>query len=392
MQQLNFDLEQQVQQRTAELRLAFDFEATLKRIADRVRDSLDVNQIANTAVRELALCLGVICCNAALYDRDRGTSTIYFEYAAGAPSQKRVSQMDDFPELHYQLIEGQFFQFCSLFPNPLRGRTATLACPIADDRGVLGALWLVRSERHTFNEQDIRLVLQVANQCAIAIRQARLYQASQAQVRELERLNVLKDDFVSTVSHELRTPISSIRLAIQMLGIQLDRELGLKAELAKAPGEQNPTARYFRILQQECEREIKLIEDLLDFQRLDDGGNPPVPESIDVSAWLPQIVGHFRDRARERQQTLTVNCPPQLPRLASDSTYLERVVSELLMNACKYTPPGETIAAIACLEGGEMRLRVSNTGVVIPADELPHIFDKFYRVPGNDPWQQGGTG
>ncbi|MEM9153427.1 MAG: GAF domain-containing protein [Cyanobacteria bacterium P01_F01_bin.33] len=392
VQQLNADLERQVQQRTAELRLAFDFESTLQRIADRVRDSLDVNQIANTAVRELALCLGVICCNAALYDRDRGTSTIYFEYAVGVPSQRRVSQMEDFPELHYQLLKGHYFQFCSLLSNPLRGRSAMLACPIVDDRDVLGALWLVRSEQRTFSDQDIRLVLQVANHCAIAIRQARLYQAAEAQVRELERLNGLKDDFVSTVSHELRTPITSIRLAIQMLGIHLDRELDLAAELAKPPAKHNPTARYFRILQQECDREIKLIDNLLDFQRLEDNRNPPVAEPIDIANWLPRVVAPFCDCASNRQQTLTIECSQSLPKFTSDPSYLERILSELLANACKYTPAGERIAAIAFLEGNSMHLKITNTGILIPPDELPHIFEKFYRIPTNDPWLQGGTG
>lgn len=392
VQQLNADLERQVRQRTAELRLAFDFESTLQRIADRVRGSLDVNQIANTAVRELALCLGVICCNAALYDRDRGTSTIYFEYAAGAPSQKRVSQMDDFPELHYQILEGHDFQFCSLFPNPLRGRTAMLACPIADDRDVLGALWLVRNEQRTFSEQDIRLVRQVANHCAIAIRQARLFQAAEAQVKELERLNGLKDDFVSTVSHELRTPIASIRLAIQMLGIHLERELNLTADLDKPAAERGPIARYFHILKQECEREIKLIDNLLDFQRLEDNRNPPSAEPVDLAAWLPRVVAPFRDRASARNQSFTLECPSTLPHPLTDSSYLERVLSELLANACKYTPPGDRIAVFASHQGDNIYLKTVNTGTSIPPEELANVFDKFYRIPGNDPWQQGGTG
>ncbi len=78
--------------------------------------------------------------------------------------------------------------------------------------------------------------------------------------------------------------------------------------------------------------------------------------------------------------------------LLGDSTSLERILAELLNNACKYTPPGERITMTACAANGVIQLKVSNSGVEIPAHELPRIFDKFYRVPSADPWKQGGTG
>ena len=185
--------------------------------------------------------------------------------------------MEAFPEVYHQLLEGQYFQFCSVFPNPVRGHVAMFACPILDDRDVLGDLWLIHDKDHGFGDIEIRLVQQVANQCAIAIRQARLYQAAQSQVAELERLNTLKDDFLSTVSHELRTPVTSMKVALQLLGITLNQEFSLDEELRKPRTEQDRLARYFQILQEECEREITLINDLLDLQRLDLGNHPITP-------------------------------------------------------------------------------------------------------------------
>ncbi len=67
-------------------------------------------------------------------------------------------------------------------------------------------------------------------------------------------------------------------------------------------------------------------------------------------------------------------------------------MAELLNNACKYTPPGEKILITGCTLLNTLQLQISNSGVEIPADELPFIFDRFYRVPSGDPWQQGGTG
>lgn len=394
VQQLNAELENQVEQRTRQLRQALDFEATLKRITDRVRDSLDESQILQTAVEELTGVLGAKGSNTALYDLEQGTSTIYYEYNESLPPyQGRVAQMEAFPEVYHQLLDGQYFQFCSKEPNPVRGHVAMFACPIRDDRGVLGDLWLINEKDYGFEEQEIRLVQQVANQCAIAIRQARLYQAAQAQVKELERLNQLKDDFLSTVSHELRTPVTSMRVALQLLGVTLNQELSLNEELKKPKTSQNRVARYYQVLKEECEREISLINDLLDLQRLDGGNHPITPQQINLQSWLKGIANGFHERAQSREQTLNILLPDSLPQIVSDQASLERVFAELLNNACKYTPPGETISVSAIAEADDqVQIVVANTGVEIPASELPRIFDKFYRVPSSDPWKQGGTG
>lgn len=397
VQRLNTDLEQQVAQRTEELQTALEFEATLKRITDRVRDSLDVNQIMLTAVKELTEALDVKGSNTSLYDLEQGTSTIYYEYNSSSPSyQGRVAQMEAFPEVYHQLLDGQYFQFCSVEPNPVRGYVAMLACPVVDDRGVLGDLWLINDRDYGFNDLEIRLVQQVANQCAIAIRQARLYQAAQSQVAELERLNTLKDDFLSTVSHELRTPVTSMRVALQLLGVTLNQEFDLTADLQKPKTEQTRIGRYYSILQEECEREISLINDLLDLQRLDVGNHPIQPEPILLETWLTGWIDSFVTRAKSRNQTLKLVATSTLPVLHTDMASLERVLAELLNNACKYTPPGEDITLEIlpnpAAPSEQVCLALTNTGVTIPAEEMTRIFDKFYRVPSADPWKQGGTG
>ncbi|MBF2028638.1 MAG: PAS domain-containing protein [Oscillatoriales cyanobacterium C42_A2020_001] len=409
VQRLNSDLERQVQIRTAELQLASEFEATLKRITDRVRDSLDEDQILQTAVRELAIAIGVTGCNAALYDLENRTSKVSYEYTDSlVPLQGRVVQMDNFPEGYRQLIQGQHFQFCSLVPNPLRGYVAMLACPILDDQGVLGDLWLVTQKYRAFNDQDIRLVQQVANHCAIAIRQARLYQKAQAQVKELEKLNRLKDDFLSTVSHELRTPMSNIKMATQMLEVMLfntktqaEQNGNPRLEPSSQSASMQKAVRYFQILKDECQREINLINDLLDLSRLETGIDVPTLETIDLTGWIQQLVQPFMERARNQQQQLRLEVS-LLPPITTDPSRLERIVGELLNNACKYTPAGESITVSAALIPNSTPLQslhqtaleivIANSGVEILPDELTRIFDKFYRIPNNDPWKHGGTG
>ncbi|MBW4690948.1 MAG: PAS domain S-box protein [Lyngbya sp. HA4199-MV5] len=408
VQQLNIDLEGEVQNRTAELQLAYDFEATVKHIMEKVRDSLDEDQILQTAVQELASTLGVKCCNAALFNLEAGTSTVHYEYSSDLPPvQGRVSQMDAFPELYSQLLDSQTFQFCSLLVYPERGQVTMLTSSIFDDQGVLGDLWLIDQSYRIFSQRDLQLVQQVANQCAIALRQARLYHVAQTQVEELERLNRLKDDFLSTVSHELRSPMASIKIATKMLEITLQPTGILDTADSTA-------ARYLQILRSECNRETSLINDLLDLARLDAGTDQLNLTPVDLSTWIADLVAAFETRTREQQQTLTTHLPPHLPTLTTDLSYLERILTELLHNACKYTPRGETITVAVALEDEEaaregeerepcllsiapspalaLNLQVSNSGVSIPASECDRVFDKFYRIPNNDPWKHGGTG
>jgi PAS domain S-box-containing protein len=392
-QRWNSNLERQIRARTSQLQLAYNFEATLKRITDEVRDSLEVDQILQAALQEVAKAIGVNGCNASLYDLEAQTSTVHYEYTnILSPYQGRVVQMNAFPEVYTQLLTGQAFQFCSLTPNPERGRVVMLTCPMKDDQGVLGDLWLIHHPDYSFTEQDIRLVQQVANQCAIAIRQARLFQAAQAQVKELERLNQLKDDFLSTVSHELRTPMTNIKLAIQMLEVVLKQTGVLEDTNQRAH-------KYFSILQTECRREIGLINDLLDLSRLESGSESLELSNVDLFTWIPSVTQSFVERAHSHQQRLLLNLEPTLPIVESDRSHLERILSELLQNACKYTPAGEKIIVAAQLQEHSLdasqktiALSVTNTGIEIPPEELSRIFEKFYRIPNNDPWQHGGTG
>jgi len=402
-QRLNLDLEQQVRQRTEELMNSLKHESTLKRITDRVRDSLDERVILEAALQELTIMLKLAGCNAALYDLNQGTSTIQYDYAESIPTLRgRVAQMEDFPEIYQQLKRAFCFQFCSLLPNPVRGRVAMLACPIFVDsqateaappgaQSVLGDLWLIHQHDHMFNESEIRLVQQVANQCAIAIRQARLYQAAQVQVRELAELNRLKDEFLSTVSHELRTPITNIKMAIQML---------------RNSSTDDRRAKYIGILEQEAVREAELINDLLDLQQLQAAPRPVELEPIELQDWLPRLLEPFQLRFTARQHQFQMEADLGLPTIATEVGSLRRILAELLNNACKYTAPGGQISLIVAMEPitktitetiteinqpEQISFTISNQAI-IPEVEISKIFDKFYRCPNADPWKQGGTG
>ncbi|MBD1926157.1 GAF domain-containing protein [Trichocoleus sp. FACHB-90] len=396
VQQLNSNLERQVQERTAQLQQSLKFEGMLKRITDKVRDSLDESQILQTAVQELAIGLGIGYCGTALYNLEEGTSTICQEYTTSLPSyQNSVVQMAAFTEIYSNLLQGQYLQFCQLdskLTDPIPSHFTALACPIFDNQGVLGNLWLLHHQEYLFNELEIRLVQQVANQCAIAIRQARLYQATRVQVKELEKVNQLKDDFLSTVSHELRTPISNMKMAVEMLEDIILQPNNSFGNATQENPDNSQSLIYFEMLNEECEREINLINDLLQLQQVNAGLYPLERIDIELQHWIPYVIEPFEQRTKNQQQILQVEIPEELPILYSDSFSLERIITELVNNACKYTPPGEKITVAVREVAGMIQISVSNSGIEIPESELPRVFDQFYRIPSNDRWKHGGTG
>lgn len=389
LQQWAITLEKQVQERTAEIQRNLDLEAMLQRITERVRNSLDEDQILETVVQELGQVLDLECCDTGIYNSDRTQSTIAHEFTQSACVAKgttfAIASASHY-DIYTTLFQGQAVQFCDLIPCPFRTQyhhVTVLACPILNDQQVVGDLWLYRHAAFTLAE--MQFVQQISNQCAIALRQSRLYQAAQAQVVELERLNRLKDDFLSTVSHELRTPMSNIKMATQMLEITLGN-LGILTD------ESTPINRYFNVLREEGQREINLINDLLDLTRVDAGMETLNFTTVDLPLYLPPLIRPFVERTRQQNQQFVLQIPTDLPPLTTDLSYLDRTLSELLHNACKYTPPQETITLSAEATSTDLMIQVTNSGVEIPAVEYDRVFDRFYRIPNNDPWKHGGTG
>jgi len=384
-------LETQVDRRTQQLQQSFEFEATLKRLTDRVRDSLNEDEILHRAVEELAIALGVRGCNAAIYDLERQTSTVKYEYTTFHKRiQGSILDMNNFAG-YRQLVSGQYFQYCGTIAVPSRGQVTMLACPIRDDQGVLGDLWLIKPAREAFSDREIRLVQQVANQCAIAIRQARLYQTAQGQVAELGRLNQLKDDFLSTVSHELRTPMANMKMALQMLEISRQRQAQANSTTQNSSAAPDPSQRYFAILKEAVQRESTLIENLLDLSRIHIQSAPPQLSTIEPRRWLKQIVQPYYEKHGDRLRW-QLFLPDYLPLLQTDADYLQRILMELLDNACKYTPDGESITVSVQLEQGWLSFSIGNSGTEISPVEQRRIFERFYRIPTSDPWKHGGTG
>ncbi|MGY2802227.1 PAS domain S-box protein [Thermostichus sp. MS-CIW-25] len=392
LQAANAELRYQVEVRNAELAQRVRYEQLLRLIGDKVRSSLDEQEILATVVRELTQAFQLGACGVALINPETQTYTLAHEAAGSLPPSGQVALPLD-PLLLGQLRQGQTLHFST--DHPLRGRCTLLACPLlvgqqegqfsSNTGSLLGFLKLIRLPWEGFTEAEIHFAEQVATQCSIAIRQARLYQATQAQLRQLQQLNELKEEFLSMVSHELRTPLTSTKMALKMLEVH-----GLSE--AQIP--------YFNILKQEWQKELDLVNDLLDLQRLEAGSRALEIVRFEVQGWLEKLLQTFILRFQERQLAFVPHIPSEPVFFSSDVGLLTRILSELLTNAAKYTPTGQQVylevavvrASSAEHLASQLHLRVLNTGVEIPPEHLPQIFEKFYRVPQLDWAHQGGTG
>ncbi|MFS8877858.1 GAF domain-containing protein [Synechococcus sp. H55.8] len=389
LQQANAELDYQVRVRNGQLQQAYEDEALLQLITEEIRSSLDEHKILETVAQELALRLGLSGCMIALHDPERQVSVLALDYRPGEGIRRFPLEIPfaDFAEVLQQLQGGQFCYFSNLGHPcwPSYDRHTLLVLPICDAQEgeslLLGNICGSRPPGQVFGEREQRLMRRVASQCAIAIRQARLFQTVQQQVQQLQELNHLKDEFLHMVSHEMRTPLTNMKLAIAFLS---------KANLTERE------QRYLQILEMETNRELDLINELLELQAIEAGNRDLNLTWLSPQEWIPNLSEPFRLRAAQQNQQFQLEWDPDLLPLCTDESLLSRVVGELLNNACKYTPAGESI----CLRFSQTHqqnrpgwlIEVRNTGVEIPPEALPHVFEKFYRIPQLDRRKAGGTG
>ena len=205
---------------------------------------------------------------------------------------------------------------------------------------------------------------------------------------ELRRLEKIRKDFVANVSHELRTPLTSIKGYVEAL---LD---GAKDDPAAS-------VKFLEIILKQSDRLNLIIEDLLELSKIESGGISLKEEPLELRSVIDRTLSIITPIAEKNHHRLVTAVDPSLPPVAGDEGRLVQVLTNLLDNAVKYTPAGGTItvgAKLAPLLGNAeppirtIELSVADTGIGIPEEDRPRVFERFYRVDKARSRELGGTG
>ena len=239
-----------------------------------------------------------------------------------------------------------------------------LAVPLSVKGQVIGVLnALNKAKGQSFDEDDVNVLTILTAQAAVAIENARLFQQS---------------DLLTEVVHELRTPLTSIRGYSKMLLLAEDIGQEKKLEFAET-------------IHREAVRLGQMLNDFLDLARLESGRTHMAQELVNISEVISQTLAILQPQAAERQVSIALQVPKTLPTLIGDPDRLKQVMVNLVSNAVKYNHEGGRVDIEAKVGEDELNVVVKDTGRGIAEEDLPYIFEKFYRV--DDPEQQAkGTG
>jgi len=193
---------------------------------------------------------------------------------------------------------------------------------------------------------------------------------------ELERSRELRRQMTADIAHELRTPLSII--------------LGRAETLAD--GMLPPTPEVFQVIHQEALRVNRLVEDLRLLSLSDAGELPLERRIVSISQLLEEITGTYKVNAEQKGVALQNITSENLPSILADPDRLKQILANLIENAFRYTPSGGSIQLSARAEDQGVIIRVSDNGIGIPQDEIPHVFDRFYRGDKSRERDQGGSG
>jgi two-component system phosphate regulon sensor histidine kinase PhoR len=198
-------------------------------------------------------------------------------------------------------------------------------------------------------------------------------------ITELRRLEQIRQDFVANVSHELRTPISSIK--------------GYAETLLEGALEDKDNAKEFiSIIYHDSNRLANLINDLLDLSKIESGKMKMNFVSLNPISVIKRATTIIENQAKTKSITLRFNIPSSLPKIKADETRISQVLINLLDNAIKYTPENGSVTISTNITNNFLEIDIIDTGIGISENDLPRIFERFYRVDKARSRELGGTG
>jgi two-component system phosphate regulon sensor histidine kinase PhoR len=262
-----------------------------------------------------------------------------------------------------------------------------LGVPLRRGDEILGTLEVVTKEERRFSLEEQAVMSAFADQAAVAIDTARLFEQAHQHLaevveanRRLEELNRLRQQYLRNVSHEFRTPLTVIK--------------GYAEFLREGPPEGESLDDVLRVMGESCDRLIEMVDTLIDVSRIEreEARRLLQIQALDLREVTAASVEVLRLAAQRKNVAVHLDFPSAGIGLEGDGNLLHQVVRKLVDNAVKYSPAGARVVVRGRAEGEDVALEVEDRGVGIPAEHLPRIFEKFYMVDGGISRRVGGTG
>ncbi len=282
--------------------------------------------------------------------------------------------------LHYPDVEAADVPDFAQRGSRAAGNRAVIFAPILWEGKGIGAIHVGRAQTGAFSEKEIALLKHFADQTAIAIQNARLFQEIEEKSRQLEIANKHKSDFLANMSHELRTPLNAI---IGFSEVLIERMFGEVNE---------KQLDYLNDIHVSGKHLLALINDILDLSKIEAGRMELDLSEVSVPDTLSSAMTLVRERAQNHGINLGLEVDPKVGVIQADERKVKQVVLNLLSNAVKFTPDGGRIAMRAMLDTDHVEVAVEDSGIGIAPEDQEAVFEEFKQVGRDYTKKAEGTG
>ena len=365
---------------------------TLLDLSKRMGSILDFGRLMETLVHGLVRGVPLTHCVLMIYDAQRSAFVVYREDATVGEGVGAVAIRVDSRIVQWLNQTGRVLVKEEVKLNPeiaayfetaegeLDAIKATLIVPLKIESKLTGILLVgEKLSGDIFDDQELEVLAVLANQVAISLENARLYEELSESNAQLLQASRLKSQFLASMSHELRTPLNSIIGFSKVLLNRFDGELTERQET------------YIRSVHNSGAHLLQLINGILDFSRIEAGKLEMISEELDLHELIDECIESSMPLARGKQMKLEKNVPLELPPLSGDRTKVKQILLNLLSNAIKFTAQGRILVSVVA-EPDAIRVSVADTGIGIREDDLAHLFEPFQQLDNPVARSAGGTG